>query len=120
MMFQYYLMAIKLGDSKSMYNLGLHYELVEKDYGLMSQYYLMAIKLDHAKTIKKCVDNNYFVNDEIKNAIVKKIFTVVDENIFCPITHEETAKCYVTKCNHKFSSEITKCKICPLCRSDIL
>ena len=41
---QCYLMAIKLANVDSMYNLGWYYQCVEKNYPLMKQYYLMAIE----------------------------------------------------------------------------
>jgi hypothetical protein len=55
-------MAIDLGYSKSMYNLGYYYEHTEKNYDLMKKYYLMAINLKCKSSFNNyesyCITNN--------------------------------------------------------------
>jgi TPR repeat protein len=41
---KYYLMAIENGNGSSMFNLGLYYYNVEKNYEEMKKYYLMAVE----------------------------------------------------------------------------
>ena len=114
---KYYLMAIELNESRSMNNLGIYYQYIEKNHVKMIKYYLMAIELNNSHAIEISIENNHFNNDKIKNAIIKKKFKIVNEEILCPITLDYTNKCYITVCNHKFSSVIIECKICPLCRN---
>ena len=116
---KYYLMAIELNNSCAMYNLGDYYQNIEKNYDEMKKYYLMAIKLNNKECIKNCIDNNYFNDNNIKNEIFKLSFNIIEKTIICPISLNETNICYITKCNHEFSEEILKCKICPLCRTTI-
>ena len=114
---KYYLMAIELGNSNAMNNLGNYYEDIEKDYDKMKKYYLMAIELGNDGVIRRCKQNNYYYDNDIKNKILYKPFKIIEEEIMCPITLEKTNKCFITNCNHKFSDEIVNCLTCPLCRN---
>ena len=116
---KYYLMAIELNNSNAMNNLGHYYQHIEKNYDEMKKYYLMAIELNNKKCIEYCISNNYFNDNDIKNNIIKLKFDIVEKIIICPITLNETNKCYITKCNHEFSEEILKCETCPLCRKKL-
>jgi len=58
---KYYLMAIEKGHVNAMYELGLYYEKIEKDYILMEKYYLMAIEKksrNATKNLKKYYRSN--------------------------------------------------------------
>ena len=94
---------------------------MEKDYDKMKKYYLMAIEFNNEFVIRTCKQNNYYYDNDIKNKILyksfKKSFKIIEEEIMCPITLEKTNKCFITKCNHKFSDEIVKCATCLLCRN---
>jgi TPR repeat protein len=41
---KYYMMAVELGHSNAMYNLGFYYNKIEKNYEEAKKYYIMAIK----------------------------------------------------------------------------
>jgi TPR repeat protein len=116
---KYFLMAVELENSDAMCFLGFYYESIEKNYDEMKKYYLMAIELENSDAIKRCKNNNYFYDNNIKNKILNKQFKIIEEEFICPITLEKTNKCFITKCNHKFSDEILKCSVCPLCRIKI-
>jgi len=45
---KYYLMAINLGHSNAMDNLGVYYYIIEKNYDLAKIYYCMAIDLNNS------------------------------------------------------------------------
>ena len=49
---KYYLMVIELKDISAMFNLGLYYKEIEKNYDLMKKYYLMAINSGHTEALK--------------------------------------------------------------------
>jgi tetratricopeptide (TPR) repeat protein len=48
---KYYLMAIELGNSEAMNNLGYYYHFIEKNYDKMFEYYLMAIDLGNSNAM---------------------------------------------------------------------
>ena len=98
---------------------GNYFKDVKQDYEEMKKYYLMAIELDNKTTIEICVTNNYFNDDIIKNAILKKNFTIINKTITCPISLEDTEECYITKCNHEFSNKILECVKYSLCKKDL-
>jgi|SaaInlStandDraft_6_1057023.scaffolds.fasta_scaffold15043_2 TPR repeat protein len=116
---KYYLMAVELGNINSVNNLVNYYKNIEKNYDEMKKCYLMAIDLNNENVIMMCKQNNYFYDDNIKNKILHKTFKIIEEEIYCSITLEKTNKCFITKCNHKFSDEILKCSLYPLCRTKI-
>ena len=67
-MYKYYNKAIKLGNSRSMNNIGIYYKDIEKKYELMKKYYLDAIKLGHLLSI----NNLYYYYHVKKYDIMKK------------------------------------------------
>jgi len=90
--------------------LGYYYEVIEKNYDEMKKYYLMAIELKHPQSMFRL---------EQYNEMLKK-FNVIDLQVCCPITLEETNKCFEIKnCKHQFSKAILQCDKCPLCRREI-
>ena len=132
---KYYLMAIELNDSDAMFNLGHYYHQIEINYDEMKKYYLMAIKLNNSlamnnlgyyyKEIKNYDEmKKYYlmaINLNNSNAMINLCvyYEDIEKTIICPISLNETNICYITKCNHEFSEEILKCKICPFCRTTI-
>ena len=66
---KYYLMAINKGDSDAMYNLGLYYEYVEKDYEQMKKYYLMAIDKNNFTGMNQL--ENYYKNNNDYSSLIK-------------------------------------------------
>ena len=94
---KYFMMAIELGNSWAMNNLGYYYQYIEKDYPQMKKYYRMAIELgDCSETLyylenycdtvefyhllNKCVNKNDFINCKIKELEKnKKVFKYINK-----------------------------------------
>ncbi len=90
---KYYLMAIKLGHSDSMFNLGYYYKEIEKDYDQMKKYYLMAIELGDSDSMFNL--GNYYKEIEKDYEQMKKYYLMAIElgckyrmNILCKYYQE--------------------------------
>ena len=88
----YYLMAIEKGNSGAMYNMGLYYQDVEKDYDQMKRYYLMAIENNNTSTINRAIHNNYYYCELIKWAILSKKIRRERNYMSDKFGHRETSR----------------------------
>jgi TPR repeat protein len=69
---KYYTMAIGKGNSRAMYDLGVYYERVEKDYDLMKKYFMMAIRKGNSYTMYRL--GYYYQFVEKNYNLMKKYF----------------------------------------------
>ena len=74
---RYYLMAIDLGDSEAMLNLGLYYQDIEVDPELMKQYYLMVIEKGNSTAMNNL--GYYYECTEVDPELMKMYYFMAIE-----------------------------------------
>jgi len=140
---QYYLQAIKLKNSCTMYNLGCYYQTIEIDYDKMKQYYLQAIELndsdamhnlgEHYKSyelyimLSQIKNKNNIINNKINELLNIHEINVLQNKINHSIKYKITHDCSICMENNKLNicfncmhfvciDCYVKMKVCPICR----
>ena len=107
-------MAIELGHSKSMYNLAIYYEQIEKNYPLAIKYYLMAIELGHSDAMNYLSRISQIRQIEVFNGLN----LINNPNEFCINLKNElykNIKVIIFNNKKKLFEELNCIKQCPIC-----